>query len=215
MGCHIHQGLVGGGTRTPPAFQKLISTQNRHTGPWKVSPRWGWRRGQWGKEGSAFSGSPQWNDWPASVRGNLGNIPASCCTLGLNVGHATLWRLIFYISWATWYPDVCSNIILGVFGKACVSERSIWMGRLRKADSTPPPSVGAPPSRLEAWTEQKAEEGRIHSLWLFSSWDVHLHLPLDLDVGWDLMPLTPLGLPTCQNAHLGTSLPPQLSEPIP
>ena len=74
-------------------------------------------------------------------------------------------------------PDICLNIILGVFVKVFLNETSIWISRLSKADC--PPQCGwAPPNQLKTWTEQKYWVRGILPAWLVELGHWHFK-PLD------------------------------------
>ena len=113
-----------------------------------------------------------------------------------------LWWLHFFVS--TWLGHGAA-IILGVSGRVFLDEISIWICRLSKADG--PPRCGwASSNPSEAWIEQKAKKGRMHSLpgFEWGHWSPALRLECTPSA---LLVLRPLGLDwTCTLALLGPQL---------
>lgn len=63
------------------------------------------------------------------------------------------WLILCQLDWAMEYPDIYSNIILGVSVSTFLDQINIWRGRLSKADC-PPYCLWASSNPLKTWTER-------------------------------------------------------------
>ena len=82
--------------------------------------------------------------------------------------HASLPAMVYFmcqVGWATWYPNIWSNVILNVPVSVFLDEINIWISKLRVTDCHPQ-GGWASSNQLKVWTEPKTREEETPPAWL-------------------------------------------------